>query len=58
MLCDYCNARRERAERGLIARRERAERGLIVRRERAERGVIVLRERANYKSFQADWSDD
>ena len=43
MLCDYCNARRERAERGVI-----------VLRERAERGVIVLRDRANYKSFQAD----
>lgn len=43
MLCDYCNALRERAERDVIARRERA-----------ERGVIVLRERANYKSFQAD----
>jgi len=43
MLCDYCNARRERAERDVIALRERA-----------ERGVMVLRERANYKSFQAD----
>ena len=43
MLCDYCNARRERAERNVK-----------VLRERAERDVIVLRERANYKSFQAD----
>ena len=43
MLCDYCNARRERAERDVI-----------VLRERAERGVIVLRERNNYKYFQAD----
>ena len=43
MLCDYCNALRERAERDVI-----------VLRERANRGVIVLRERANYKSFQAD----
>ena len=43
MLCDCCNALRERAERDVI-----------VLRERADRGVIVLRERANYKSFQAD----
>jgi hypothetical protein len=43
MLCDCCNVRRERAERGVI-----------VLRERAECRLIVLRERANYKSFQAD----
>ena len=43
MLCDYCNALRERAERRVI-----------MLRDRAERRVIVLSECANYKSFQAD----
>jgi len=43
MLCDYCNALRDRAERGVITLRDRA-----------ERGVIVLRDRAKSKSFQAD----
>jgi hypothetical protein len=43
MLCDCCNVRRERAERGVM-----------VRRDRAERRLIVLRERAKSKSLQAD----
>ena len=57
MLCDYCNALRERAERRVIVLRDRAERRVIVLRDRAERGKLsrlVLRDRAKFKFFQAD----